>query len=147
MEGNQNSTQVENPQGAEVQGTPAVSPAIETTAHEAAKDLRMKGIIRKNKPESMTDKIYEQLIKGIKKLGLTEIKHTSRLTFSNGNRVVALEKGKKQVTLHLPKQIKTSDTPLKKSFDKRGYGYVRVNSLQQVTEALSLIKWAQGNNK
>jgi len=112
-----------------------------------SKVVRARVIVKKNKPETMIEKIFADLIKGIKKMGLTERELPSRLTFSNGNRVVALERGKRQVTLHLPKQLKDADTPLKKTFDKRGFGYVRINSLQQVPDALSLIEWAQSNNK
>lgn len=99
------------------------------------------------KPKALLDKVYEELVKGIKELGLKEKKFPSRTTYSNGNRVVALERGKRQITLHLPKKLKEANTGLKKTYDKRGFGYVRVNNLQQVQEALSLIKWAQSNNK
>lgn len=89
------------------------------------------------------DKIFDQLSAVAEELKLEKQEHNTRTTFSNlGGRVVALEKGKRQVTLHLPKTINDAKTKLKKSFDKRGFGYVRIKTEDQIPDAISLIKWA-----
>lgn len=98
--------------------------------------------------ESVVDQIYSALLNAAESMGLTKKVYPTRIQFSNGTRVVALEKGKKRVTMHLPKKLldKEISASMKKSFDKRGFGYVRVNSLTDVPEAISLIEWAKENN-
>jgi hypothetical protein len=92
-------------------------------------------------------KIYEALVIETRKLGLTEESHDSRTTFKNGSRVCAFEKGQKQVTIHLPKSLAKADfTPLKRTFDKRKYGYVRVTGMSEVPAAVELVKWAREHN-
>jgi len=90
------------------------------------------------------DRIFDTLVAEADKLQLTRHDWPSRATFSsNGGRVVALEKGKRQVTLHLPKSVKDVESTLKKTFDKRGFGYVRVKTEDQVAEATALIQKAK----
>jgi len=156
-------TQVpEEIQAPRVPETPAPAPQpepIQVNAETGTKGHKKVVKIKKAKKEqtntpvpkpavgkNVTDAIWTQLCEETGKLGLTVENHQSRMTYQNGSRVCAFERGKRQVTIHLPRSLGKAETPLKRTYDKRGYGYVRVSTLEQVPVAMDLIRWAKEHN-
>ena len=104
---------------------------------------------------------YVGLLKEVRTLELNEEKQKSRITFSNANRVVAVEARKHYVLLHLPKRanllelIKTVKEgekevdhiePFKMSYDSRGWSYIRVSKPADVSKAIEVIQFAKTHN-
>ena len=103
---------------------------------EGKADMAMSTKIRKTD----VGKVFNALVKAAKKLKLEQKDHGTRISFMrSGGRIVAFEKGRRQVTMHLPKIVTDIISPLAMTFDKRGFGYVRVKKVEELPDAVSLI--------
>lgn len=106
-------------------------------------------------------KTNEALLKAVRGLGLNEEAQKSRITFSNANRVCALEVRKHYVLVHLPKRENLKELittvpengkdidhiePFRPLFDSRKWTYIRVSKPAEVRDALKVIEFAQAHN-